>query len=191
MSRKQWIVVGIILVVVFLVGVVFFRGGDSDPQPEPVQNAPVSPLGYCSEEDIKPCVVSFSVDAFENMLINILLPDLSFPNFYIRIAHSRGETLYACQRLGAALNSAYCAGEKLPPGEKLNVMLFSAKDDALLAQGELSLIGLALPTVGVAVSTPQNTATAPAGAPTPTSSPVFILPTPSETQSSYPNPSYP
>ena len=190
MSRKQWIVAGVVVVAVLVAGVVIFQRRDAPGLPAGTpQDAPVPVLAYCSEEQVKPCVVSFSVDAFDTMLVNILLPDLSFPNFYMKIVHGAGETIYKCQRLGTTLNTAYCVGEKLPPGVTLRLMLFALKDDALLAEGDLPIIGLAFPTVGVAVSTPTGT---PAAVETSTATPseIIVLPTPTG-RPSYPNPSYP
>ena len=189
MNRKQWIVAGIILVLI--VSGIMLLQKSSDGPTETVQNQSFSSLGYCSEEDNRPCVVSFSVDARDNMLINLLLPDLSFPNFRLTIVHGGVETRYACQRIGSAVNNAYCAGPKLSPGEVLTLKLISTRDETLLAQGDLSIIGLAFPTMGIAVSTPQEAPTMLMVLPTPTTLPLFVLPTQTETQPSYPNPSYP
>lgn len=189
MNRKQWIVAGIILVLI-VSGIMFLQRSSDGPK-EAVQNQPVASLGYCSEEDNRPCVVSFSVDARDNMLINILLPDLSFPNFRLTIVHGGGETRYACQRIGSAVNNAYCAGPKLPPGEILTLKMISTRDESLLAQGDLSIIGLAFPTLGIALATPQEAPTMSIESPTPTALPLIVLPTQTETQPSYPNPSYP
>ncbi|HSO11921.1 MAG TPA: hypothetical protein VLT51_06065, partial [Anaerolineales bacterium] len=107
---------------------------------------------------------------------------------------------YKCQRVSATPNNAYCIGEKLPPGEVLHMMLISTRDDALLAEGNLSIIGLAYPTLEIAIptTTPSITGTPPAlspisttPAPTQTQSPIIILPTSTKKPSSYPNPSYP
>ena len=189
MNRKQWIVAGIILVLI-VSGIMLLQKSSNGPA-EAVQNQPVSSLGYCSEEDNKPCVVSFSVNAQDNMLINFLLPDLSFPVFYLKITRGGVEITYACQRVSTAPNNAYCAGPKLSPGEVLTLKLISTRDETLLAQGDLSIIGLAFPTMGIAVSTPQEAPTMLMVLPTPTALPLFVLPTQTETQPSYPNPSYP
>lgn len=180
-KRTSWILAGIVIVLAFVVGVAFFRGNDDARTLEQtVANLPVAPLGYCGGEQVKPCIVSFGTDAFDNMLINILLPDLSFPGFYMKISHSAGETVYICQRLSTAVNTAYCAGKRLPPGESLRLRIYASKDDTLLAEGNLPIIGLALPTVGVVVSTPQHTPTEPVAPPTFTEEPAFLIPTPSE-----------
>jgi len=197
-NKKQWIIAGIIFVVLFGIGIVVLLSQRRNGTVRTIQDVPVLELAYCSDKNIKPCVVSFSTDANENMLVNILLPDMAFPVFYLKIDHGGGEGSYNCQRVRQANITAYCSGEKLPPGEVLHLKLISTRDSIILAKGDLSIIGLAYPTVGIAVIPPQDTPTLPTEAPTPkeesftsTPLPLLILPISTETPSSYPNPSYP
>jgi hypothetical protein len=184
--------------VLLVAGIIFLLNNRSPKVVNAVPIVPVSGLAYCSDEQVKPCVVSFSTDANDNMLVNILLPDRAFPNFYLKIMRSEGESRYYCRRVDTAPNSAYCAGEKLPPGEILHLTLISVRDEIILAEGDLSIIGLAYPTFEVAVLTLQETPTISTESPiqtnepsTQTPLPLLILPTPTKTQPSYPNPSYP
>jgi hypothetical protein len=122
------------------------------------------------------------------MLVNLLLPDLAFPRFYLSINHNEGEIIYDCQRVQGTIYNAYCIGAKIPPGEPLHLVLVSVRDDTLLAEGELSIIGLAYPTLEVATALTLT--------PAPTAAPTIILPTPTKKPSqsptaSYPNPPYP
>lgn len=193
MSRKQWMVAGIIVVVLLVAGILFWQSNDTGiPQPA-VSGTPASSLTYCGDEQARPCVVSFSVDADGNMLVNLLLPDRAFPAFYLKVLRGAQEIIYDCRRVNTAPNSAYCIGERLPPGEVLHLTLISSRDDSLLAEGDLSIIGLAFPTVDVVTSTPITPTTGtPTVSPTPTR-PSFRTPTPAPTRTapSYPNPSYP
>jgi hypothetical protein len=190
-NRKQWMIAGIIVMVLLVGGILLLQVNNTDdPQPA-VQNAPASSMAYCNDEGTRPCVVSFGVDVDGNMLVNLLLPDRFFPAFYLKVLRGGQEIIYDCRRVNTAPNSAYCIGEKLPPGEVLHLMLISTRDDALLAEGDLSIIGLAFPTVDVVTSTPI---TATAGTPTiqaTRTQPSVRTPTPTRTPSSYPNPSYP
>lgn len=192
MNRKNWIIAGI-LVTVLLVGggllLQFMEAGD--PQAA-VQAAPASSLTYCNDEGTRPCVVSFGVDVDGNMLVNLLLPDRSLPAFYLKVLRGTQEIVYDCRRVNTAPNSAYCIGPKLPPGETLHLMLISTGNGTLLAEGDLSIIGLAFPTMEVVSPTPVTpTAGTPTVQPTRTRTPVRS-PTPTRTPSSYPNPtSYP
>lgn len=200
MNRKQWSIAGIVIAGLLVLGIMLLRNDNADDSLDAGQRIPVSSLVYCSGGQIKPCVVSFSVDVDENMLVNIILPDSPFPDFYLKIIQSEVEINYKCQRVSATPNNAYCIGEKLPPGEVLHMMLISTRDDALLAEGNLSIIGLAYPTLEIAIPTtiPSITGTpstlspiSTTPAPTQTQSPIIILPTSTKKPSSYPNPSYP
>jgi hypothetical protein len=193
-TQKQWSVAGIVITILLAVGLMVFQPGNPDDGPQAaVQGTPASSLTYCSDEQTRPCVVSFSVDVDGNMLVNLLLPDRFFPSFYLMVRRGQQEILYDCRRVNAAPNSAYCIGEKLPPGEVLHLMLLSTGDDILLAEGDLSIIGLAFPTMEVVTPTPITaTPGTPTVSPTPTR-PSFRTPTPAPTRTapSYPNPSYP
>ena len=190
-NRKQWIYTGI--VVIFMSAIIMFLllNRRSGGVTETVQTGQIANLAYCVDDQFKPCVVSFSTDANDDMFVNLLLPGASFPDFYLKVRRSGGESMYDCQRLADAVNNAQCIGKKLPPGEILHLMLISTGDELLLAEGDLSIIGLAFPTVGIAVITPSETSTMPAATPTETPLPLFVLPTFTETPQSYPNPSYP
>lgn len=189
MNRKQWIIAGIIVLLLVVGFLILPRAGSGTPQASD-NDASAAELGYCADEQAKPCVVSFSADARDNMIISLLLPDRSFPPFYLRITRGSAETTYACQRLTGAVNNAYCYGPKQPPGERLTLKLISTGSETLLAQGDLSIIGLAFPTLGIAFPTPQEAPTALLiESPSPTASLLLPLPTPS--LPSYPGPSYP
>jgi hypothetical protein len=206
-NRKQWIIAGIVVVALLAAGFMFFVFVQNIISDQPVETKPAAPasvLVYCSEDGEKPCVVSFSLDVDGNMLVNILLPELSYPNFHLKILSGKKESEYSCQRVNTALNNVYCLGERFSPGESLHLMLFSTKDETLLAEGDLAIIGLALPTLAVVSPTlelsPASemtlTETTPAIISTPTTG---LLPTKPEstpnftsTPPSYPNPtSYP
>lgn len=196
-NRKQWIIAGVIVVLV-VIGLLALSGGGLDNPQATGENDPVHALAYCADEQARPCIVSFSADARENMIINFLLPDLSFPAFYLKVVRGGGETTYACQRVTSAPNTAYCAGPKQPPGEALVFQMISSRDETLLAEGNLSIIGLAFPTLGIAISTPQEQAPLAVlvESPTPTALSLLVLPPVTETlptvpAPSYPNPSYP
>src|SRR6185503_6376014 len=163
------------------------------------QRSPISDLGYCSSNDVRPCIASFSLDLDGNMRVNVLTPGLSFPDFYLKIIHSKGENIYECEKVERFSTSVYCIGEAMRLGEVLQFMLISVDGEATLAEGSFAIIGLALatpefadlsPTVDLTASaTPNelNTPT-PGGLKTPTP-----IRTPATTSypNPYPNPPYP
>ena len=185
----------VVLIVVFVYGL-FERRTE---QPRANQRAPLSELGYCSSEDVRPCIVSFSLDSDGNMLVNILTPETSFPAFYLKIIHEAGENIYECQKVKKFPENVYCIGEEMRVGEILQFLILSTREDSLLAEGNFAIIGLALPTpeddlTAVITPTPQDEMTAtvspteagPFG--TVTAAPTRPKSTPSP---SYPNPPYP
>ena len=200
MNRKRMIIEGAALGLLFaLVLLLLARWyiGQTDQPAEVDQNTPVLDLGYCNDEQIKPCVVSFGLDVDGNMLVNILIPDLTFPGFYLEVTRGEISVSYKCRRITATPKNAYCIGEKLPPGEALQLKLISTRDSTLLAQGTLSIIGLAFPTLEIAI--PTEIPTDVSATPDATETPDFILPTrtkvisPTQTNTppGYPSPSYP
>ena len=196
MNRKQWIMIGIIITVLLVMSYFLLQMNRSDDSGETGEGISVD-LAYCTDEGVKPCVVSFGLDVDGNMLVNILLPDLTYPGFYLQIMRGEVSVSYSCRRITATPNNAFCIGEKLPPGESLYLRLISTRDNLLLAQGELSIIGLAFPTMEIAV--PTDVPTDVSVTPDLTETPDFILstptqivfPTPTRTPPSYPNTSYP
>lgn len=192
MNRNQWMLAGIFVVVLLFAGILLLTSNDTGRPQAAISGTPASNLAYCSDEGIRPCVVSFSVDADGNMLVNLLMPDHFFPAFYLKVLRGAQEIIFDCRRVNTAPNSAYCIGERLPPGEVLHLMLLSTRDDTLLAEGDLSIIGLAFPTVDVVTSTPITpTAGTLTASPTQTRTPLRT-PAPTRTAPSYPNPtSYP
>ena len=200
------VIEGAVLGILFALGFLLLARwyvGQTDQPAEADQSTPVLDLEYCNDEQVKPCVVSFGLDVDGNMLVNILLPDLTFPGFYLKVVRGEVSVSYTCRRITATPNNAYCIGEKLPPGESLHIMLISSRDDVLLAQGTLSIIGLAFPTLEIAI--PTDVPTDVSVTPDLTVTPDFILPTQTqivfptkiirpiqtETPPGYPNPSYP
>ena len=205
LSRKQWFIIAaaIAVLVLGIFALLFDRSSTQDNPNVGKNENTVLELAYCTDEQVKPCVVSFGMDMDGNMLVNILLPDLTFPGFYLEIVRGEVSVSYACKKNPATPNNAYCIGEKLPPGESLHLMLLSTRDDVPLAQGNLSIIGFAFPTLEIAIPTVVHTDVS--VTPELTGTPDFILPTstqlffptkkvlttPTETPPGYPNPSYP
>lgn len=160
------------------------------------QRTPVLELTNCSPKNIPPCVVSFGIDSDGNTLVNLLVPDSFPPDFYLRVIRNTSETRYECQMVENFPTHFYCVGEKIPPGGVLLFILIASKDDALLAKGDISVLGLAFPTIGISsanlspVSTQNSGQNLSSKTPAPTQ-PIPKLPSP--TKPSYPNPtsSYP
>jgi len=195
--RRNLMIAAIVLAAVFLLGyglITRSLGRQTNPSGETAGDVSVSELNYCSEEEVRPCVVSFGLDANDNMLVNLLLPEPSFPNFYLTIEYGEKRNSFNCRKVAATKSNAYCIGEKYPPGEVLHLLLVSIEGDMLLAEGDLPIIGLAFPTLAIITQTSAPTGT-PEGTeilePTSTKPVIatktrIIFPTPTRTPPSYP-----
>ena len=198
MNRNRLIIgsallITIVILAVFLGGLLLVKSKNREPQIN--QGSPIPSLAYCSSSQARPCIVSFSLDADERMLVNVLVPP-SFPDFYLNIKRTTGENRYECQKVEGFPTSVSCIGAKMPPGEILQFMIFSGEDNALLAEGSFAIIGLELPTPVVILTLPTSSEQ-PTASPTlnllftETPKPIQSTPSPSYPNPSYPNSSYP
>jgi|GEM_PF-217766 len=195
LSRNQLIIgISAAVVLLLLIGIGLFLLFDR--KPEAGSKLPVLELGYCDAGDIRPCIVSFSLDADNQMLVNLLTPTASYPDFYLIISTDSEENRYECTRMVGFPTHVYCTGKQMSPGLMLNFSLFAVKDDHLLAQGTFSIIGLMLitPVVETTATIPGTEITTPTSlllqTPTPTPG-LIVLPTLTPTYpnlTSYPNP---
>ena len=198
MNRNRLIAASIVLAVLIILliyGLLWWQSRRSGTG----QRSPISDLGYCSSNDIRPCIASFSLDSDGNMLVNVLTPGLSFPNFYLKIIHNKGENIYECEKVERSSTSVYCIGEAMRLGEVLHFMIISVDGEVTLAEGSFAIIGLALATPEFADLSPIVDLTASATpdvlkTPTPGG---LKTPTPTRTPATpsypnpYPNPPYP
>jgi hypothetical protein len=160
-------------------------------QPRANHRSPISSLGYCSAANLRPCIVSFSLNPNGKMLVNILTSETPLPKFYLKITHSKGESRYACKPAKGYVTTIYCTGEAMHPGETLQFVIASIKGNTVLAEGSFSIVGLAYatpedastPTASPAPSSDQITGTPGTPHPTPT-----LLPGTHPIGTSYPNP---
>lgn len=188
---RNRLIAGVAIAVALIVLLVYGLVQRRKEQPRASQRSPLSEVAYCSAEDVRPCIVSFSLDSDGNMLVNILTPETSFPAFYLKIIHEEGESIYECQKVEEFPENVYCIGEQMQVGKILQFLMISTSEGALLAEGKFAIIGLALPTpedqLTVSVSPTQDE---PSGTltPPPITTPIGPKSTPSP---SYPNPPYP
>jgi hypothetical protein len=149
------------------------------------------------------------VDADGKMLVSLLTPTSSYPDFYLTIGNDTITNKYECQKVEEFPTHVYCTGAEMYPGEALQFTLISMADDTVLAEGRFAIIGLLLfnpnveatktPTLTetvIDIETVQPTETSTAIlfqtlTPSPTIRP-WITSTPTQSPPSYPNPtSYP
>ena len=193
MNRSRLILAGVglfVVLVIILAGVGIWRLRNAPSSAN--QKTLILKLGYCSSEDIKPCIVSFSQDGNGNMLVNVLVPSSSFPNFYLIINREVEEHHYECEKVKGVPNNFTCIGREMFPGEPLQFILVSTKDNTVLAEGSFAILGLMLATPEA--ETTGLAANLETAQPTESSTPFLLeilTPVPTPTDSFYPNPSYP
>lgn len=193
MQRNPWVMGGAVFMFLLMMipGSLFLRSEWLN-RAGVQQRQPLARLGYCGSDQASPCVVSFSVDTDGQMIVTIRT-ESSFPSFYLKIRHNKGENLYPCQLAKGFQNHVFCKGARLPLGETFQFYLISLYGETTLAQGNFSIIGLALgtpdifslPTLEAALS-PSVTMTPTATLPTGPATPIGVTPTP--TTPAYPNP---
>jgi len=179
------------LVVLVIAGVVYLLSRFKT-QPQAQQRALISELVYCNSHDLRPCIVSFSVDTDGNMLVNLLIPASNYPDFYLTISDGDVVSRYECQQVDDFPTNVYCIGVEMNLGEPLQFNIIALEDDTVLAEGNFAIIGLQLPNPAEEATTTALVTESPTS---------FLLdfPTPSPTlrvtatrTPSYPNPtSYP
>jgi hypothetical protein len=153
-NRNQ-LIVGLFTLAVFLTLAIFgsillLRQWNSR-QVDVGQRQPLQGLSYCSSIQLRPCILSFSVEANGNMVIN-LLTDRRATNVYLKVRQDQRETIYQCQKVEGFSTNLACAGEKLPVGEALSFVIVSSEEDVALAEGTFPIIGLAIATPEIFVT---------------------------------------
>ena len=148
MNRNR-LLVGSSIVMIFIVlaisGSILLREWKKG-QPEIGHREPLPRLGYCAPGQVRPCVLSFSLNPDGKMVINIRSDDPSSLDYYIKIRHGEEEIIYGCLRAGGFSSSVSCIGNIMPVGEVLQFLVLSKRDNSLLAEGQFPIIGLALAT---------------------------------------------
>ena len=186
--KRKRLILGIslsaVLVILLLSGLVLWREGKKN-QARVDQRFPLQGLKYCGSTPVTPCVVSFSRDVDGNMLVNFLTAGAFYPDFYLKIRAGEDEHIYVCEKVDAFATSVYCTGKIMPVGEVLQFFIVSLHEDVLLAQGNFSIIGMALAAPDIFALPTQTgisvTTAAPTDDPVPES-------TPSPSYPSYPGP---
>ena len=95
-NRKKLIAGLVILGVLFVlvIGGIGFLISRLRTQPRAQQRELITKLVYCNSQDLKPCIVSFSLDADRKMLVNLVIPSETYPDFYLTISNSTTEASF-------------------------------------------------------------------------------------------------
>jgi hypothetical protein len=168
-------------------------------------------LPYCDVDHAGLCVVSFGTDINDRMLVNLVKPDSSYPDFYLKISHIDATSVYECQSIVNTPTSVYCTGDLTPLGDPVDIEVYSTDKNRLIASGTLLIAAFAhstqivvsvtdtgTPTEGIPVTTAPTTfeifTTVPPATQALPTTPVILptLSTPTRTKTpttvAYPNP---
>lgn len=154
MDRKQLIAGMVLFVVLVLLCVAGSRMALNEwkgRQGRVGHREPLPGLGYCSSKQIRPCILSFNLNPNGGMLITILVHG-SAEDFYVKIEHQGSEYIYKCKKNSQYSNHVSCTGETMPVGETFSFFIVSTEKNTTLAEGNFSIVGLALATPEVAIT---------------------------------------
>lgn len=197
-SQNRSRLIAIIAVLLVLMIVVVYSAGKFQGSDVKVKHSqigarhPASALPYCSIDQSDLCVLSFGQIVNGPMRVDFLAPNADYPEFILKVVNNGLESTYECQSLEETPENIYCTGIVQAPGAVLELSLFSKKDNALLAKGTFSLIGVALLTPEFFTPESSGALSSQLGFRIPEGHERNALSTTSTPNpTSYPNPSYP
>lgn len=154
MSRTRWITGGIVLAtfaILVIAAFVTLRRQSNTGQALVGQREPLARLGYCGSNQVRPCVLSFKLNAHGRMVIHVLIDRSAPRNFYLKIRRKEMENIYQCRKIASSSTRFSCRGEKMLIGEPLQFLMLSTKKNILLAEGSFSIIGMPIATPEIAL----------------------------------------
>ena len=158
MNRNRFLAGAIILAAftILVTAALVIRLRQSYSEPALIgQREPIKRLGYCSSAQVRPCILSFKLNARGRLVIHILIARSAPRNFYLKIRREGVESIYKCRKMADSSTSFSCRGETMPIGEPLQFLMLSTKKSIVLAEGRFSIIGLPIATPEIALpSTP-------------------------------------
>ena len=152
--NRNRLIAGIAILVVFILGIVYMvsRFPTFRVNPSHVgSHVPASALTYCSMDQSHLCVVSFGQIVNGPMRVDFLAPSADYPEPVLKVINNGTESTYECQNVEETPENIYCTGNVQPPGAILQLGVYARSDNALLAKGTFSLIGVALLTPEVSI----------------------------------------
>lgn len=193
-TSRNRLIAGLLFLLVFVILICYFLISfllRKPEQPKIGSRSPVDTLAYCRPDQTGLCIVTFSQVVDGSMQVNIQTPYTHYPEIVLKISRNGQESTYECKPMDTLATGVLCTGASQTPGEVLNFKIISKSTDALLAEGNFAIIG-------IAIFTPEGAATetmTPTETLLPTDTPFvpqFNTPTPTASPPSYPNPtSYP
>lgn len=154
MNRNRLIAGGIILAVLMILVIAIpatLLRQSSSGGAHIGQREPITRLGYCGSDQVRPCILSFKLNSRGRMVINVLVSRFAPRNFYLKIRREGTESIYKCRKMANSSINFSCRGGTMPIGEPLQFLMISTKKSILLAEGNFPIIGLAIATPEIAL----------------------------------------
>ena len=153
--NRNRLIVGLVILAMFITlvifGVILLLRQWNSGQAQVGQREPLPGLHYCNPNQVRPCILSFQLDASGRMAINILT-NTSSEEFYLKIRLEDREHIYPCEKVQGFSSRVTCLGEKLPVGETLQFVMVSSDEETSLAAGTFPIIGLAIATPDIFIT---------------------------------------
>lgn len=141
---------------------------------------------YCDIDSSDLCLEGFGLAGENHMLILFKADDRNYANIKLYMTHGEDNSYPACLQSETFPENVYCQADFVPAGDKIELMIYSAKNNTLKATGAFIVQYGAIPAPDVIFDiTPDATSESTSDADYP--SPATSTSTP---ESDYPNSSY-
>ena len=160
------------------------------PHPKDTPTPLPTPIGvtYC---DITPgdlCLEGFGQASEDHMLILFQADDRNYADIKLYMTHGKDNSYPACLQSETFPENVYCQADAVPEGDKIELMIYSAKNNTLKAIGAFIVHYSSIPKPDVEFDiTPVATSTSPTPG---TDYPNPVTPT-ATPEPEYPNSTYP
>lgn len=119
--------------------------------PKPIGTGGPISLVRCDPYPSALCLRSFGLEQ-NQLLITFYFPAAGDVSFYLKVYTPGQTTKYPCAVTQASSSTLYCTGPLIDLGTAIKIELYSAAGQTPLAQGDFTLIDLALPTLQTGAS---------------------------------------
>lgn len=147
-KKRLWIVLVVLgLVLVFSWFVVFALAARTLLQTFSEKEAVAAvEASLCAEDEDDLCVLYFSVNSLNRMVIHFRLPSEEYPLFYVKAKNRDTVSVYICEVDLSDPTAVRCTGVRAPLGETIDIEVYTTDEDRLIARGTFLVAALAIPT---------------------------------------------
>lgn len=88
------------------------------------------------------CVIAFGTSSPDEMVIAFQLPEADFPPFYVMASNRGNVNTYPCESAADHPLNVYCSGARTPLGEYIDLEVYTAGENVMIARGQFILSAL-------------------------------------------------